>query len=365
MRNFTLLLSLVLIGLFFGCKKQNRISDPLQGALLKSQNSNLNANVTVINGMLSFTDMEHAKNVMDGLYENYLNHEDAFLDSYPNMDGEELMEIEEQTGFREYEPYEHFENSLNFYSLRAKIESEIDDFLDNGDDNLPDPDDHFVLEDQERAILNIHAEVMIRGSIFKLYEWGYIEITDGDYGKLIEIRQNVDNAARLDNVLIVGDMQIRPGEGDQSGTNELEPIPIYKCKANKGLGDPKVIGSAKIKWRVAIRTPPWGRYVIAKHKNFIKKNNKWKKFRCHTKCRVWGKVSGWTTDENGVKKEDCDKELVFNEEDGLSSDKYNTKKWHHKINVQTKTQSGWVKGYHYSFINYTFTHNSVLTFSSM
>lgn len=326
-----------------------------------STQTNLHNGISVVNGMLHFQDMGHVQSVMESLYQNYVIHDDNFLSSYPDLTSDELEAKEEEIGFRDYKTYEDFEEDLNFNSLRSHIEKQNEIYLDLDDDRLDDPDDHFIILDEERAILNLNAEVMIGKSIFKMFDWGYIEIPDADFNKLEIIRANPEAALIMDNVKIEGDiMDIRPGTVEEPAPNDgLTLTPA--CKGYKRSRDKEDFGSdARIKWKVAIRTLPWGRYVIAKSKNFLRKNSKWKKHRCQTKVRVWGSISGYEETENGnVNK--CSIETQFKAQDG-SNTEVNKKKGRDKVSVQTKTQTGWVKGWHSSFIGYSCVYESVLEF---
>ena len=67
---------------------------------------------------------------------------------------------------------------------------------------------------------------------------------------------------------------------------------------------------------------------------------RWEKYTTYCKARVYGSISDATN--NG----DCSKQLVFNTSNGYYADAV-AKKVKHKITVQTKTKSGWVKGYSY------------------
>jgi hypothetical protein len=340
----------IAVATLVGCKKEN--VDPTT-AVSTNEFSNKNltqltGNISVENGMLKFVDMDHVRNTLDALETAFREHEDNFLAAHPQKSGEELMVIEETSGFNEYQTYENFESTLNFSSLRAKIQSEYTEYMNMEIQPNEDPEDHYIFEASVQAIVNEFGELKVGNAIYKLYENGHIVITNGDYNTLLAIRDNYNLAYELDNVQIEGD--INYFENKSAG-----------CEGHKVRTDKYETGSRRIKWRIAIRTWPWNRYVIAESTNYLKQNGKWKKFRCHTKCRVWGDISDWDT-VNGEQVANCDDPLTFNTSSGVYSDKYNTKNWQHKIFVSTKTKTNWVKGYHESYIGATTICNSVLTF---
>lgn len=335
-----------------GCKKENLGS---YGSVSVTEFSNknlgeLSQSITVENGMLKFTDLDHVRNTLDALESAYREHEDNFLAANQGKSGEELMYAEETTGFNDFAPYVGFESGLNFSSLRAKIQNDYQAYmnLDTQPDN-GDPEDHYITEYSVQAIVNQYGEFKVGNEIYKLYENGYLRITDGDYNTLLAIRQNYYIVYELENVEIEGD--INYFDNKAAG-----------CEGHRARSDKYTTGSRRIKWRVAIRTYPWNRYTIAESTNYIKKNGKWKKFRCHTKCRVWGDISDWEIVNDTTKVANCDKPLTFNTVNGYYSDKYNTKHWQHKVYVATRTKTTWVKGWHESYIGSTTTYNSTLTF---
>jgi hypothetical protein len=345
-------LFLALVGIWgVACKKQEFRNGETKSNLQMALKSSLAQGITVKNGMLHFQDMDHVRNTLDNIYNAYLTHENKFLNSNPGKTGEELMDIEEATNFNDYLPYEHFESTLNFNSLRKKIQSDFVEYQNSGLDNDSDPENHFIIEEPVQTILNEFEEVTIGGSIYKFYENGYIRIIDGSYSTLLAIRSNKNSIEKFKNVEIEGDIDFFMNKSSSG------------CNGHRALSDKYTSGGRRIKWRVAIQTLPWSRYVIAQSRNYVKKNGRWKKFRCHTKCRVWGDISDYTTLEDGNKVADCDKALTFNVQNGVYSDKYNTKSWQHKVFVSTRTKSGWIKGYHYSYINFATEYNSSLTFN--
>jgi hypothetical protein len=187
--------------------------------------------------------------------------------------------------------------------------------------------------------------------IYKIYEWGYIKIKNNNYVKLLQIRNNVELIYTLGGIEIEGDIY--------EGAIESGGCVNFKNKS----GDHSPSNSNfKLHWKVGIQTYPWSCYAISKSVNYIKENNKWKKFRTQTYVKVWGQCSDYNPNTG---KLDCTKSKVFNSENSnIYALDYNVSKLRHRAYIDSKVKSGWVKGIHKTvFMNSSYsTYNSVLTF---
>jgi hypothetical protein len=321
-----------------------------------------------VNGILKFIDNEHVNIVLDKLSKQYLAHEDEFINKHKDLiredsvlkdlSGSDWDDVESSVGYNQFLPYEAFENSKGLKSLRSIIREKEDEWL-NSDQQEEETylDLDFIVEDVVQTILNDKAEIIIGDTIFKFYEGGYIAIPNLNFNVLETLRElnSVNNSS---DVVVYGNVEfLQKSEGSCRG-HVSTPSVGYSIK-QFGSG-------SRMKWRIAIQTFPWSRYVVARTKAYTWKGGvikKWKPFRCHIKCRVWGEISDYSVDKNGNKIADCSKSIVFNTAGCVFSDRYNVKSWEHKVYVSTKVKSGWVKGYHYAYIGATREHNSVLTFN--
>lgn len=278
--------------------------------------------------ILTFKNMDAFKATLEELERQTEELDNAFVQFYSDLDEEALNAKEEEIYFSEQQPLLVFENTTSFNSLRQQIDLAEEQWLENEElDFDNDPDNHFVIEEEVRTLLNTDGEIQIGNSIYKLTKNGYFEIIDGDLKTLLSLdSKNVKTLTLPKNVIFVGD--------------ETPYIKSSDCKSMKSNWDFKASDKKRIKWRVSHRTWPWGRYASAKTKNYKKKGRRWKKYRTDTKTMVYGYISDVNEDGDA----DCSKQLNFNPNGINASGKKKSLK--QKVSVATKTKSGWVKGYH-------------------
>jgi hypothetical protein len=204
-----------------------------------------------------------------------------------------------------------FENSFKFCSLRKKLNTLEDDWLvaqgDGAWDTNTDPDNHFIDDDTERAMLNEGVEVIVGGGrnliIYKFTEdGGYIEIANMDLEALQQINQGtipVGNA----NVVVVP-----PKPDDLIGCKqkirevkyEYDPLDLsYKLKRTSKVR--KQNGANFDSNDYVIKST-----IIAKTKSYKKRNNGGYKLQ-----RSWiiAGIEGETIATPGIAYDMCSAEL--------------------------------------------------------
>lgn len=342
-------LFLALVGIGVGCNKDK--SSPSSSKITNVDTYGVQS----MNGLLRFNNLEHVKLVLKELSTAYDTHEESFLSQYPNIDGDSLVNIEDKIGYNEFLPFEAFENKLGVKSLRSIVFETEEKWL-NSDQKEEEQFYRFdfIVEDEVQTILNEYAELIIGDTIYKFYSGGYIAVPNLDFNLLQKLRNSQDIQS-VKGVKMYGDFDAMMKSVSCRG-HVSTPSVGY---SSKDFGN-----SARIKWRVAIFTPPWAnsRYVVARTKAYNKPKKQWKKTRAHITCRVWGAISDYDNTEEGPVA-NCAKQLVFNSSNGVYSEKYNTKSHYHKVYVTMRTASTWVKGYHNAYIGANRTHNSTLIFN--
>lgn len=154
-------------------------------------NSNLNnKNISDINNVTRYS----------GEFLSFQSYED-FISTYNMLEQE--MEINQEyintkvgivnneeeldAKFQQYnldplKPLKDFEKKYNYTSLRSDISIKETEWLSRQSDifDSEDPDNHFILDNILRTLLNKDAEIMVAGTILRNEEWGYIEIYNSD-----------------------------------------------------------------------------------------------------------------------------------------------------------------------------------------
>lgn len=168
-------------------KNNNIISTHINNGTTSNCSSNI----------LIFENFELVNETLELLRNNYKNHDNRFVQSYSNLNNDELFEKELELNHNPYETFEEFENSLNFCSLRQELFSETRKWLNNqktleGVDFMENPDNHFVFDLTERTILNEQNEIIIGDTLYKLDEKGYYKFS-------IEEENYLMNVVKLNN----------------------------------------------------------------------------------------------------------------------------------------------------------------------
>jgi hypothetical protein len=172
---FALLLSLIV----FSCNK-NELIEKNTG---KENNmgfhkSGLQIDLTgvdILNGILVFEDSAKYFSIINQLdeacddYWDYIM--EVILTEYGELDEDELNDKLEEHGIHEDQPLIDFEELFfEFYSLRKHLELLELEWLEQEDPTDPDPDDHDIIDETERATYNSLGEIIIGSNIYKVFD---------------------------------------------------------------------------------------------------------------------------------------------------------------------------------------------------
>lgn len=225
-----ILSAVVITILTLGCEKEEVFDSPNSPEVAtKTKNISLksgyNPTLDVVkeNDMLTFQSVEHFIESQNYLDEQTEIWDDAFVQTYEYLDDDALNDMEVQTGHDDEQPLTDFENSLDFNSLRKKIIADEIPFLDNFDlDIEADPDNHHIVDDVIRAMVNENAEVKIGESIFIMREEATVQIIDGSLEDLDLVRDTEDIVALSTNNTNIKLLR-KPG-GEMAAATTAEPL---------------------------------------------------------------------------------------------------------------------------------------------
>lgn len=245
--------SLLLIGALFSCSGNEEVDllEEDNKNVAKSTSAELSA-ITIDNGLATrngshniivFPTIEHYKHLSATLVVAVENHVKAMEVNYEGVtDDDEIDIIINGMNFDEDQPLIDLENQLNFYSLRKDINLKETLWLQQqGDgewDLTTDPDNHFILDDTERTLLNVGSEFIVGQTIedykiYKLYENAIIVFDWSEKETLKKINLGVITPSRLLKDIIKYDGRIKIEMPDSFiGVDPFVPsVPDYgPCK---------------------------------------------------------------------------------------------------------------------------------------
>jgi hypothetical protein len=270
--------------------------------------------ISTYQGRLRFTSHQDVINTIQDLETQYKLWNNSFNEYYGELPLEELDSIDEEIQFADELAAQTFESNLNFSSLRDIVEQQVSVWLENDElDEENDPDDHFIVEDELRTVLNPNSEIIVGDTVYKLYSDRYIKIHSGSLATSIAVCDDISTGLLdpLDeqSVVAVGVVIIvvvgvavwawRAGTlnatAGNSGTGIGSPPPIgtptCDVKTLRRKADKITVGDKRIKWVLKISNYPWANNAVAKIKGYKKRKRKgWKKYRSDLIVRCYGNM---------------------------------------------------------------------------
>lgn len=233
------------------------------------------------------------------------NHNDAFDILTVGMTSEQADDYADATGFNEDQPLVDFETQLNFNSLRKKIETQYNIWLNlQGDvfDYTTDPDNHFIEDETERTLLGVRADIIIGDcrngfTYYRFYDWGYVTVPmDSNFNDVMDVLNELNTGATDQDT--VEDIIKNNGIGNTHGEGNPPNIPcstklsIHKIEGHMFSNNRYV--ESKMKFKVPL-FEEWNgdQKIFAKTTSFRKKNGKWKKFRANIYAGFYGQLTGY------------------------------------------------------------------------
>ncbi|RLC53671.1 MAG: hypothetical protein DRH89_10360 [Candidatus Cloacimonadota bacterium] len=235
--------------------------------------------IEVINGIIKFPDINKMNYVIDKLEEQSDEYWSSIISQYGDMNDDAFNDLLDSLKINEEQPLFDFESSLNFYSLRKKIAAEELIWLEYEDpDCCLDPDDHFIIDETIRTLLNVGGEIVIGDKIYKIYFSGTtLQIDHLDFQLLADI--NRWDTLVLD-TLNDPNFSFYYKAWGQPVSDECDDF----SKAKDWVDN----GDRRIKGMLKISNMPWKGVIKAKTKNYKKKKKGWKAYRTNALAKIEG-----------------------------------------------------------------------------
>ena len=251
---------LLLSTLLFSC-----IDEPIsdlehdndEAIYLKTINSNNKSSHSGYS-FLKFKDIKTFNQTIDILRGEAENHDDNFIETYPELSGEELTEKEFEVNFNHYEIFENFNKKYNFKNsmLNSYISEESEWLANEFLDTENDPGIKYLeLEPEEMVLLNEDGVVQIADIIYIQAQNGYVTIPDNNIDGLFSYLDWFDFSG-------IGPINISWADlgfdfGGFSDWFDNIPAPVYNCSDD----------DSRRSW--------WNYSSTRKIKGVVKSNNSW------------------------------------------------------------------------------------------
>jgi hypothetical protein len=277
--------------------------------------------------MLEFPDATTFLATIDNLELQVELYDDDFMKVWGHLSEDDIEDKEDELNYNPQQPFIDFENQFSgFKSLRSKIEKQIVLWLDKDilDDNN-DPEDHFIFDDELRAVLNEDAQVKIGKSLFQMTRFGYVEVTDASYSTLSLVASTDASKLNQQNVVINGGYYgTSAANNSQSNTSNCITV-IDDSKAYYPASKRRIKASQKLKGYSYV----FGSKIKAKTIHYKKKRGKWRRRREWITARINGESVNvnCTLDSNQSKNKHKKRRKVKAKikSSGLSNNWYKTK----------------------------------------
>lgn len=202
-------------------------------------------------------------------------------------------------GFDEDNVLRKFEDDLAFCSLRMKIETLENSWLDQQGDGAwdadADPDNHFIDDETERALLSQNAEVMIgdrkTGYVYYKFlddEGNWIEVHNGDTNAMTQVSNGIIPSGNPNVVISKPPRE----ESTESCKSKVKRVTYHYDNAN----GKRIKQISKIRREFGAnatsQTSVFKGKIKAKTKGYRKKNGKWRGRRTWITAGIGGVVVG-------------------------------------------------------------------------
>jgi len=347
---FTVFLCSVVL---FSCSKEDEIQDStLSNSKLGPSISKVSFPGSGLADMLCFPSMEFFDQTQFSLEEQVESHDANFENQYGNLDEDDLIDFEEDSGYDDELPLIEFEQSHDFNSLRRHVINQeniwLDQFGVNDNFDVSDsPYNHFIFDEEQRAMLNVDAQAKIGEYLVQFTRFGYIQVPISEMELFLNVVNDPSGSSGWmtdENVLIVGGYYGSPAANLDIQSLDPDSNGIFCIADIDSDGQIVYTDNRKVSWRHKLR----GSYIFtkakAKTRGFKHKRGKWRCRRLNINVGLEKEISANTfencdvyeiLDENKSKKR---RKVKVNREIIHSSGRLIKFK---AINQITKSVHGW------------------------
>lgn len=249
--------------------------------------------------MLCFPSMQDFYYTQTDLEAQVEDHDASFEAQFGNLSEDDLIDYEENTGFDDELPLTEFENSFSFSSLRVHlIDAEnawLDQFGPNDSFDVSDsPYHHFIMDEAQRALLNVDAQAKIGEYLIQFTRFGYIQVPVNNMELFLSVVNDPTGSSGWmtdENVTIVGGYYGSPDGNFDPQSLDPDTSGVYCTTDVDAKGQIVYTDNRKVSWEHKLR----GGYIVtkakAKTRGFKYKRGKWRCRRLHVYAEVDGDIS--------------------------------------------------------------------------
>ncbi len=274
--------------IIFSCSsnEENIIEDTNS---LDAEASKTQSKLIAFNDILSFKSFEHFDATVEDLYTQIEAYDDKFLEKYGHLTEDEIDDIEDKIVYDEFAPVTAYEKSKNFTSLRSVIAKKETLWLtrQEGNERLDftnDPDNHVIIDDVERALLNQYAEVKIGGIYYKYYDWGLVSTKN--YVNLVQSRTQKIEASNSKNLSSLGFTL----EDSYDDAKRASSCKTYITRSNYYHNGHRSRRAIKVKHKVRRKKRFKPSRIVTIIKGYKRRRGKWRRRRTPIGIHFYGNV---------------------------------------------------------------------------
>ncbi|CAM1357741.1 hypothetical protein [Tenacibaculum xiamenense] len=234
------------------------------------------------NEILEFKDFDEYDATIEMLYDKIESHDDAFLKEYGHLEEDELDDMEDKLNYDDFQPVIEFEKERGFKSLRSIIAEKEEEWLaQQGDvevlDEKTDPDNHFIVDDVERALLNEFAEVKIGKFYHKFYDWGVVKTEN--YNSLTRARFFIASINSVPVLIDLGFVIVSTYPTNTGGGTTTTGCKKTLTRENSYVNGHNGRRRIKVKHKVRLNQFAGAPKIVTIIKGYKKRRRKWRKRR--------------------------------------------------------------------------------------